>query len=114
MKKSELGEIAVMMSPRAEKASPVRKTTGKTHNASGDCARPRAAATTSTAVPESTLLLAAQTASPMTTSSSVTGALMIASHVFWTCIREKPEYIASNDALIMVLEHTMPEARKAI
>ena len=27
-------------------------------------------------------------------------------------MRENPEYIASNEALIMVLEHTMPAARK--
>jgi hypothetical protein len=29
-------------------------------------------------------------------------------------MREKPEYIASNEALIMVLEHTMPVARNAM
>ncbi|MNC84973.1 hypothetical protein D3C83_05430 [compost metagenome] len=59
-------------------------------------------------------MLAAHNASPSTTSSSVTGAFMIASQVFCTCMREKPEYMASKDALIMVLEHTMPVARKAM
>ncbi len=65
-------------------------------------------------MPERKLLLAAHTASPSSTSSSVSGACMIASQVFCTCMRENPEYIASNEALIMVLEHTMPAARKAM
>ena len=39
---------------------------------------------------------------------------MIASQVFCTCMREKPEYMASNEALIMVLEQTVPAARKAM
>ena len=45
---------------------------------------------------------------------AVTGAFMIASQVRCTCMREKLEYIASNDALIIVLEHTVPAARNAM
>ena len=93
---------------------PVTNMTGSAHSASHDWARPSAVATTSTAIPDNRLLLAAHTASPMSTSSSVTGAFMIASHVRCTCMRENPEYIASNEALIIVLEHTIPAARNAM
>ncbi len=60
------------------------------------------------------LLLAAHTHSATSTSSSVIGAFMIASHVFCTCMREKPEYIASKEAAIIVLEQTVPAARNAM
>ena len=103
-----------MISPRLPNASPIRNITGTTHNASGDWTRPSAVATTSTALPAITLFVAAQIVSAMTMSSSVTGAFRIASHVFCTCMRENPEYIASNDALIIVLEQTVPAARNAI
>ena len=59
-------------------------------------------------------LLAAQTISPATMSSSVSGALMIASQVFCTCMREKPEYIDSNDAVNMVAVHSWPAAKNAM
>src|SRR5687767_7131228 len=88
--------------------------TGTTHSASHELTKPSAAATSSTALPDRKALLAAQTASPVNTSSSVTGAFMMASQVRCTCMREKPEYIASNDALVMMLEHTVPAARKAM
>src|SRR5262249_28292837 len=96
------------------KVIPVRNMIGSVHKASHDAVRPSAVATISTAIPDSMLFMAAHTASPTSTSSSVTGAFMMASHVFWTCILEKPEYMASNDALIMMLEQTVPPARKAI
>ena len=60
-----------------------------------------------------TTVLATAQASTVDPSSSVTGALSMASHVFCTCMREKPEYIASKDAVFIVLEHTVPAARKA-
>src|SRR3977135_1760084 len=104
-----------MISPSPANASPVMKTTGSTQSASADATRPSAVATISTAVPDKKALLAAHTASPTpTTSSSITGALSIASQVCCTCIREKLEYIDSNEALIIVLEQTVPAARKAM
>ena len=42
-------------------------------------------------MPESVALAAAQSSSPAITSSSVTGAFMIASQVRCTCMREKAE-----------------------
>src|ERR1041384_4576308 len=103
-----------MINPSDANASPVRNMTGSVQSASQEPVKPSAVATISTATPDNMLLLAAHTASPMTTSSSITGAFMIASQVFCTCMRENPEYIASNDALIMVLEHTVPAAMKAM
>jgi hypothetical protein len=59
--------------------------------------------TSSTARPDSRLLLAAQTISENTMSSSVMGVLSIASQVRCSCMRAKPEYSASKLALFMVL-----------
>ena len=86
---------------------------GITHRASAEPERPSAQITTRIASPESTLLEAAQTSSASTTSSSSIGALVIASQVLCTCMRENAEYIASKVALFMVLDQTMPAARKA-
>ena len=47
-------------------------------------------------------------------SPSVNGVCMIASHVRWTCMREKPEYIASKLADIITLDATVPAARNAM
>ncbi len=66
------------------------------------------------AVPDSVALAAAHSSSPAITSSSVTGAFMIASQVRCTCMREKAEYSASNEAAFMVEAHTVPAARKAM
>ena len=64
--------------------------------------------------PDSTDLLAAHSSSPSTTSPSVSGAYRMASHVRCTCMRENAEYIASKLADIIVLEATVPAARKAM
>ena len=39
---------------------------------------------------------------------------MIASHVRWTCILEKAEYMASNDAVSIALWQTMPVPMNAM
>src|SRR5258705_3142041 len=103
-----------MMGPGLASENRVANIPGNPHSASADLVKPSAVATSSTALPAMKLLLAAHTSSATSTSSSVTGALMIASHVFCTCMRENPEYIASNDAAIIVLEHTVPAARHAM
>jgi hypothetical protein len=59
------------------------------------CPKPSATITASIAAVDSTAFDAAQIHSANTTSSSEIGALMIASHVRCTCIRENAEYIAS-------------------
>src|ERR1700730_16924187 len=61
-----------------------------------------------------TLFDAAQIHSANTTSSSDSGALMIASHVRCTCIREKAEYIAANEEVNIALWQTMPVPMKAM
>ena len=63
---------------------------------------------------EITLLVAAQTHSANTTSSSDIGALMIASQVRCTCMRENAEYIASKEEVNMALWHTMPVPMNAM
>ena len=55
------------------------------------------------AAPERKLLLAAHAHSAMTTSSSVSGALSMASQLRCTCMRENAEYSDSKVALFMVL-----------
>ena len=63
--------------------------------------------------PAASALVAAQTHSPATTSSSVIGAFRIASQVFCTCMRENAENIDSKVAAYMVEDATKPAARKA-
>src|SRR6185369_9848071 len=57
---------------------------------------------------------AAQIHSANITSSSEMGALMIASQVRCTCIRENAEYIASKLEVNIALWHTMPVPRNAM
>ncbi|MND05561.1 hypothetical protein D3C83_264310 [compost metagenome] len=51
--------------------------------------------------------------SPSSTSSSVIGALTIASQVFCTCMRENAENSVSNVAAYIVDDATNPAARNA-
>ena len=57
---------------------------------------------------------AAQTHSASITSSSEIGALMIASHVRCTCMRENAEYIASKLDVNIALWQTIPVPRNAM
>src|ERR1700675_178166 len=66
------------------------------------------------AITDMTLLLEAHIHSAKRTSSSDSGALMIASHVRCMCMRENAEYIASNDAVNIALWHTMPVPMNAM
>ncbi|KAF1071389.1 MAG: hypothetical protein GAK39_01331 [Variovorax sp.] len=56
-------------------------------------------------------LNAAHSISASTMSSSPTGAFMIPSQVFCTCMREKAEYSASNEAAFIALMQIEPLAR---
>src|ERR1700687_5225820 len=70
--------------------------------------------TTRIAITDMTLLLAAHIHSAKRTSSSDSGALMIASHVRCMCMRENAEYIASNDAVNIALWQTIPVPMNAM
>src|SRR3990167_10658340 len=101
-----------MVSASAPKHRPMSGITASTHSDSHDSDRPSDQTTSRMASPARKLLLAAQTSSASTTSSSVRGAVMIASQVFCMCMRENAEYMASNVALFMVEVHTLPPASK--
>jgi hypothetical protein len=98
MKKSYDFAIAVMTRPRPAKQSPMRKASGTMRTMVHDCASPSAVATSNTATPDMKLFDAAQIHSANTTSSRLTGALRIPSHVRCTCMRANPEYRASKEA----------------
>ena len=53
----------------------------------------------------------AHSISASTTSSRPTGAFMMPSQVFCTCMREKAEYSASNEAAFIALMQIEPLAR---
>src|ERR1700704_3136778 len=103
-----------MARPIAPKQRPTSGTTAGTTSDRGEVDSPSAHTTTRMATPERKLLLVAQASSASTTSSSSTGAFMMASQVRCTCMREKAEYMDSNVALFIVLEHTIPAARNAM
>src|SRR5512134_2433359 len=97
-----------MTSPKAPKASPTRKPSGTIHSVYHECPKPSAMMTARMAVVDMTDFDAAHTHSANTTSSSEIGALVIASQVRWTCIRENAEYIASKLDVNIALWHTIP------
>ncbi len=66
------------------------------------------------AVVDTTAFDAAQIHSANTTSSSDSGALMIASHVRCMCMRENAEYIASKLDVNIALWQTMPVPMNAM
>ena len=90
------------------------KITGKAHSASGEATNPSAVITAKIATPDKLALAAAHSHSPSMTSSSATGAFMMASQVFCMCMRENDEYSASKEAAFMVDPHTVPLARNAM
>ena len=72
---------------------------------------PRASITNKMAVTLNSALNAAQSISAITTSSKRTGAFMMPSQVFCTCMRENAEYRASKVAAFMALMHMLPLAK---
>src|SRR3990172_7463639 len=114
MKKSKFGASEVITRASAPKHRPISGITASAHNDSQDVDSPSPHTTSRMARPERKLLLAAQTSSAVTMSSSVIGAAMIASQVFCTCMREKPEYSASNVALFAVEKHSVPAAGEGV
>src|SRR3954463_2353317 len=101
-----------MISPTEAKARPTRKANGSARMTRGEAASPKTATTARMVAPESQALLAAHTTSPATMSSMTSGAYRIASQVFCPCMREKPENIDSNEAVIIVAVHSCPAAKK--
>ena len=92
-----------MTRPNAPNVSPTMKPSGRTHRASHECPNPNPRMTMRIASTDITLFDAAQIHSANMTSSSETGALMMASHVRCTCMRENAEYIASKDDVNIAL-----------
>ncbi len=90
------------------------KPSGSTQSANHECPKPSAMMTSRIASTEITLFEAHQIHSASMTSSSDTGALMIASHVRCTCMRENAEYIASNADVNIALWQTMPVPMNAM
>ena len=72
---------------------------------------PKANITHKIAVAVNNALNAAHSISASSTSSKRTGAFMMPSQVFCTCMRENAEYKASNVAAFMALMHTEPLAK---
>ena len=89
-------------------------TAASTQSESGEAASPSTQITARIASPERKLFAAHHPSSAATMSSSATGALRIASHVFCTCMRENDEYSASKVAVFMIEKQTVPAARKAM
>src|SRR6266567_1131337 len=114
VKKSYPGASEFITSPNPPKVRPTINPSGSTHSASHECPNPSSMTTIRMASTDITLFDAAQTHSAKTTSSSESGALMMASHVRWTCMREKAEYMASNDEVNIALWQTMPVPMKAM
>ena len=92
----------------------MRKPSGSTQSASHECPKPSTMITPRIASTDITLLDAAQIHSANRTSSSDSGALMIASQVRCTCMRENAEYMPSKEAVNIALWQTMPVPMKAM
>ena len=75
-----LGATATNMRANEANTIPVKKATGIVNNARGECKRPNIRATVSTDTPASNDLVAAQAASPITSSSILTGVTIIPSN----------------------------------
>src|SRR5512132_4144409 len=108
VKKSYPGASEFMTRPNAPNVSPTTKPSGSTQMASQEWPKPSTMTTARIASTDITLFDAAHIHSANTTSSSEMGALMIASHVRCTCMRENAEYIASKDDVNIALWQTMP------
>src|SRR5438270_13683065 len=103
-----------MMRPKLPNASPIMKPSGRIHSAYHVCAYPSTVMTARMAVVDMTALVPHQIHSATTTSSSDIGALMIASHVRCTNMRENAEYMPSKLAVNIALWHTMPVPMNAM
>ena len=104
-----------MTRPKAPKVRPTRNPSGMIHNA---CQRMSVAQRNEHEQDRrgrrSRALLPAQIHSASTTSSSDSGALMIASQVRCTYMRENAEYMPSKLAVNIALWQTMPVPMKAM
>ena len=99
------------MSAMLENMMPTPSSTGHATSNLGLWLMPRASITPRMAVTVNSALNAAHSISASTTSSSVTGAFMMPSQVFCTCMRENAEYSASKLAAFIALMQIEPLAK---
>ena len=90
---------------------PASPSSGNASSSIGLWLMPRASITSRITTLVKSALKAAQSISASTTSSSRTGAFMMPSQVRCTCMREKAEYKASNEAAFIALMQIEPLAR---
>ena len=94
-----------------ENVIPTPSSTGQAASSLGLWLMPRPSITNRSAVTVNSALKPAHSISASTTLSRLTGAFMMPSQVFCTCMREKAEYSASNDAAFIALMQIEPLAR---
>jgi hypothetical protein len=102
---------ALKISAMQLKVMPTNSSTGQATSSFGEWLMPSASITPRMAVTVNSALKAAHSISASTTSSSRTGAFMMPSQVFCTCMREKAEYSASKLAAFIALMQMLPLAR---
>src|SRR5687768_4841027 len=94
-----------------EKVMPTHSSTGQATSSLGLWLMFSASITHRMAVTAESDLKPAHSISASTTSSRLTGAFMMPSQVFCTCMREKAEYSASKEAAFIALMQMEPLAR---
>ncbi|MCY1368433.1 hypothetical protein D9M69_554120 [compost metagenome] len=94
-----------------ENVMPTPSSTGQASRSLGEWLMPRPSITAMMAVTENSALKPAHNISASTTSSRLTGAFMMPSQVFCTCMRENAEYSASKLAAFIALMQMLPLAR---
>ena len=90
---------------------PTPSSTSQAASSLGLWLMPRASITHRMAVTVNSALKPAHSISAITTLSRLTGAFMMPSQVFCTCMRENAEYSASNEAAFIALMQIEPLAR---
>ena len=102
---------ALKINAKQLKVMPTPSNTGQATSNYHEWLMPSASMTNKMAVTVKMDLKAAHSISASSTSSKRTGAFMMPSQVFCTCIRENAEYNASNVAAFIALMHTEPLAK---
>ena len=103
--------MALKISAMQLKVMPTPSKIGQATSSLGLWLMPKTSMTPKIAVTVKSDLNAAHSISAMTTLSRLTGAFMMPSQVFCTCMREKAEYSASKDAACMALMQMLPLAK---
>ena len=105
---------ALKIKARQLKVMPTPSKMGQASNTFQLLAMPKPSITNRMAVAVKMALNAAQSISASNTSSKRTGAFMMPSQVFCTCMREKAEYKASKVAAFMALMQIEPLAKNTM